>query len=526
MGFSRSLNAVFLLAALATVGLLMVWVPSQIVQHYQVIKEFGRLWVILYFVVVGTGGLLLAGTSSYVLYTLWWRGRKKKLQRDRSAKNPSELTAAERQQEYAENLQAIEALQNDPHTSAELKETIQPLLARLERKRTQEKLEIVAFGTISSGKSSLLNALAGRDIFSTDLKGGTTIVRQEMPWHGKLPSADEDRLILVDTPGLAEIAGASHVAIAAEAARDADVVLMVVDGPLRDSEHSLLTQLGAMEKKIIVCLNKNDWYNEQDRHQLLSQVGQQTAPFVEPENILAVRSQATTRTRLRVTSTGDEMEEQVPVPADIAALAERMLELVRREGQDMLLANLLLQSRGLVEEAKQKAQAAIDRRAWELVDRYTWGAGGAAALSPTPVLDLLAGSAITTKMVIDLAAVYKQDVDLKLALELLGQLGKNLIGILGVSAAAPAVTSAVASLLKTVPGAGTIAGGLLQGVVQALITRWIGAVFVEYFRLEMHAPPGGLASLARRQWQFVTSAVEMKKFLSEARENLLGQKQK
>ena len=71
-----------------------------------------------------------------------------------------------------------------------------------------------------------------------------------------------------------------------------------------------------------------------------------------------------------------------------------------------------------------------------------WGAGGAAAISPLPLLDLAAGSAVSVKMVVDLAKVYHQDVDFQVAVNLLGQLGKNLLGILGVSAATPAVTAA------------------------------------------------------------------------------------
>ncbi len=146
------------------------------------------------------------------------------------------------------------------------------------------------------------------------------------------------------------------------------------------------------------------------------------------------------------------MEELVDVPPDISALADRMMDVVRRDGRDLLLANLLLQSRGLVESARTSVQAALDKRAWELVDRYMWGAGGAAALSPLPLLDLAAGSAVSVKMVVELAKVYRQDVDFEVAVNLLGQLGKNLLGILGVTAATPAVTAAVASLLKTVPG--------------------------------------------------------------------------
>ena len=72
-------------------------------------------------------------------------------------------------------------------------------------------------------------------------------------------------------------------------------------------------------------------------------------------------------------------------------------------------------------------------------------------------------------------------------------MGKNLIGVLGAQGATVAVSAVVASLIKTVPFAGTIAGGVLQGTVQALITKWIGSVFIEYFRSEMQTPEGGLA---------------------------------
>jgi len=39
---------------------------------------------------------------------------------------------------------------------------------------------------------------------------------------------------------------------------------------------------------------------------------------------------------------------------------------------------------------------------------------------------------------------------------------------------------------KTVPGIGTLAGGLVQGTVHALVTRWIGKVFQKYFQEEMY----------------------------------------
>jgi hypothetical protein len=75
-------------------------------------------------------------------------------------------------------------------------------------------------------------------------------------------------------------------------------------------------------------------------------------------------------------------------------------------------------------------------------------------------------------------------------------------------------------MLKTVPGVGTVAGGVLQGVVQALVTRWIGAVFITYFRHEMREPEGGMAALARREWQRLTSTAELRKLVQIARNRL------
>ena len=72
-------------------------------------------------------------------------------------------------------------------------------------------------------------------------------------------------------------------------------------------------------------------------------------------------------------------------------------------------------------------------------------------------------------------------------------------------------------MIKSVPGVGTIAGGVLQGGVQALIARWIGAIFIRYFRDEMKTPAGGMAELARQEWERVTSVNEIRRLVTAAR---------
>jgi predicted GTPase/uncharacterized protein (DUF697 family) len=514
MGPRDAIRSFFALIAIAAVGAALLAIPPFVVSQYQTVSALGKTWGYLYLGAVALGAALFVGATGRMGWKLWAASREKNQKRISTARGPKEMSLRERTKEIDENLNSIGQLREDAKLSPQVVDELKPLVDRFEEKRLAQKLEIVAFGTVSSGKSSLLNALAGQDLFETDPKGGTTIRRSEVPWPG------QEQVFLVDAPGLGEIDGAAHIAIAAEAARDADLVMLVVDGPLRQSEFRLLDQLGKMQKRMLICLNKADWYSQADREKLRRQIAAQASEYVAATDVVAVQASTIERSRVRVLTGGEESQEHVQESPDISQLAEKMLQIVQRDGQDLLLANLLLQSRGLVESAREHARAALDRQAWKIVERTMWTAGGAAALSPWPLVDIAAGCAISSKMVIDLSKVYKQNIDLDSAVKLLGELGKNLIAILGVSAATPIVGTLAAGLLKTIPGAGTIAGGLLQGVVQALVTRWIGGVFIVYFRNEMQFPEGGLTGVARREWQKATSILELKKLLDQARSHL------
>jgi hypothetical protein len=228
-----------------------------------------------------------------------------------------------------------------------------------------------------------------------------------------------------------------------------------------------------------------------------------------------VRASAAVHLRVRITPDGEEHEEQVTVEPDVSALADRLLDLVEHEGPRLLLANLLVRSRGLLSATRQRVRVHLDQEARQLVGSYMWQAGGAAALSPFPLLDLAAGLAISYKMVIDLAAVYRQKVDLDTAREMVAQAGKNLVASAGTTIATPSIAALAASALKTIPGVGTIAGGVLQGLVQALVTRWIGLVFIDYFGAGMTDSSAAMADLAPAKWNEVTRPAEIARLVQE-----------
>src|SRR5215472_6137607 len=113
-----------------------------------------------------------------------------------------------------------------------------------------------------------------------------------------------------------------------------------------------------------------------------------------------------------------------------------------------------------------------DQAASKLVDRFSlWS--GVAGLVPVPVVDVLAVGGLQIQMVRRLSQIY--DVEFS------ENRGKALIASLA-GALIPATSGiGAASVLKTVPVIGTIAGGFVMPALSAGATYAIGKAFIQHF---------------------------------------------
>lgn len=511
MSIQQTVRRVLTISLAVLVGAIVLFGPPVLVRQYRAMADSSPILGYLYLALVV---VLLAALLIMMIWLFWRRGQPLHA-RPVPAARP---TPAEQQQQIQRTVADAKT------TAATAPDTIKAGLVQsaqqLETKIEEQTLEIVAFGTISSGKSSLLNALAGESFLRTDPKGGTTVTRNEVRW----PTTD--KVYLVDTPGIAEINGDDHQSIALQAARNADLILFVIDGALKDFEMRALRALARLGKRIVLCLNKEDWLSPQNRAILVEQLTEQTAGLVAPEDIVTVRAQPAQRIRICLLPDGSEQEEVVTVAADVRALAERMLAIIEKDGKDLLLANLLLRSQALVSDAKAAVREQLDRRAHEIVKRYMWSAGGVAALMPLPGLDILGSATVSFHMVLQLARVYNRTIDLNTARQLVGQVSKFLVGTAGAALATPTLAGLAGAALKAVPVAGTLAGGIVQGLVQVLITRWIGLVFIDYFRAEETFEAPALDKLALYHWQRVTRPEELFRLVQDGTAKLTTRQEK
>ena len=143
------------------------------------------------------------------------------------------------------------------HTLKQQKKRIEKLIAGSgEGKFLQEGIKTVILGRPNAGKSSLLNLLAGEEkAIVTEIEGTTRdIVEEQINLRGIT-------LRLLDTAGIRESESrVEQIGIerAKEQAKDADLILYMVDSsmPLDENDEKIMELI--REKRAIVLLNKND----------------------------------------------------------------------------------------------------------------------------------------------------------------------------------------------------------------------------------------------------------------------------
>lgn len=163
-------------------------------------------------------------------------------------------------------------------SAVEVLAEIEALCASFERGRlTREGALVVLAGAVNAGKSSLLNALLGRErAIVSDEPGTTRDYLEESVLLDGMTARVVDTAGLRETSDRVELMG---VARSRELLLDADLVLLVVDGtkPLGGAERLLCAELPA--HRLLGCVNKADLpLARHDPQETLRELGVEALP--------------------------------------------------------------------------------------------------------------------------------------------------------------------------------------------------------------------------------------------------------
>ncbi|AKV68446.1 hypothetical protein VL20_3439 [Microcystis panniformis FACHB-1757] len=257
----------------------------------------------------------------------------------------------------------------------------------------------------------------------------------------------------------------------------ADLVLYLINGDLSDSEWQILQQFDRMHQRVILLLNKQDRLPAETREEILLSLKQRLKETIPAHNILAIAAAPKPLKVRQHQSNGEIKEWTEPQAIVIDNLDNHLRQIIEQEKSELVLGTIWRQALELAKETKQLLNQSRRKKALPVIEQYQWIAATATFANPLAALDLVLAAATNAQMLVDLGAIYQQKMSLEQAKTAMTTLGKMMVqlGMVEVT------TQALGTILKG-NAITYIAGGTVQGIGAAYLTRLAGLSLVEYFQ--------------------------------------------
>jgi hypothetical protein len=438
----RLLTAVAISLGLALVLLVLLYATDLAFAVWARLRATPLWFIVLYLGLVAS----LAGAGGYLV----WRAL---VPRRSPQPAPAQITPPSETEVQQRLVQAAEiGVEVGPVTRE---------LAELAARREAGEIHVALLGQVSTGKSSLIRALLPGAEPEVGPVGGTTRVVTRYQWQ----SPAGDRLVLTDLPGLAEADGRLD-ALSREEAQRAHVVVYLVDGDLTRDQYQALQAVLALDKPVVLALNKSDLLSAADLGQVGARLRERVAA-AERVEVVAVSAGAE-RELVRVHPDGREevVTRRLPARMDgLAAALQRRIDADREALDGLRDAAVFVLARAKLDEA---LAAHRRERAEAIVAGYTKKAVLAALAAVSPGTDLLIQGYLGVQLVRELGTLYEAPIG-QVEIERLLRTASRRFG-----RTLPLLLAVAGNGLKAFPGLGTLAGGVVHAVAYGLLFDSLG----------------------------------------------------
>lgn len=259
--------------------------------------------------------------------------------------------------------------------------------------------------------------------------------------------------------------------------QSSDLTVVVVDSDLTDSDFQRIRQLLALRHRIVLAFNKQDQYTPSDRTRVLQQIQARLQDLVAHSDIIGTAADPRPIKVKRHQEDG-QIEESLEQPEPVMQpLVEQLQQIVQQDQQSLVYGTVWRQAQALQRVAQQQINALRRDRAMPILEQYQWVSAGAAFANPLPSLDLLATAAVSTQMIVEVGQIYGQRFSLAQAKAIATTLATQTVklGLVELS------TNMLMGLVLKGHALTYVAGGMIQGLSAAYLTRLAGLSLIEFF---------------------------------------------
>ena len=292
-----------------------------------------------------------------------------------------------------------------------------------------------------------------------------------------MPGLDRSEVVLVDTPGINEIGGKDRTELAETTARRADLILFVTDSDLNETEFSALVELAAIQKPMLLVVNKMDLYTQQQRDELMQVLTKHVADIIPAENIVQTTADPRAIEYVMHQPDGSTVTEWKKPEPQVEPLKQLILETFEREGQDLIALNAAMYAADKSDKISTLRVKMRNRSADQVIWTLATTKAIAVAANPIPAVDILSGVAVDALMISTLSKVYGLNFSMAQARGLAKGISKS-AGLIALGE----LTSWGASFFKLMTATlGTVLTLVPQGAAAGYSSYIIGQAAKYYF---------------------------------------------
>ncbi|MGK7922903.1 MAG: DUF697 domain-containing protein [Trichodesmium sp.] len=379
---------------------------------------------------------------------------------------------------------------------SQLRQKVTTLTQELER----EELSIVITGNQGVGKTALTEVLKSEWISKNSQKIEVTDITWESEWITK----NEDVQVNPLSPY--------------------DLILFLTTGDLIDSEFQALSKLTTLGQLFILIWNKQDLYLPDQKPQIFQKIKETLATINSEENLVGISARPNS-IKVRKYQQDGSIQESIEQPLpEISGLTEKLNQILEQEREKLVWATTRRKAEIVRLEAKNILNQIRRERAIPVIEQYQWIVAATAFANPVPALDLLATAAINGQLIVDLSAIYEQKFSLEKGKQVAGTMAELMLKLGLVELSTKTLTTILKSNSVTF-----VAGGAIQAISAAYLTRVAGISLVEYFAVQTDSNSVNIEKLGKIIQSVFSKTQEnnfLKSFATQVMSHVLPQEKK
>ena len=266
-------------------------------------------------------------------------------------------------------------------------------------KLEKKEMQISVYGRVGVGKSSLLNALIQKQVFPTDIINGKTKTFKSFKSNTRFKALN--KVELIDSPGIDEVNNSIKEKINFNRILDTDLILFVIDSDLTRIDLNSIQDLLKNNKPILIVLNRCDQWTPKETKLIISSINKKLS-FCEQKIKISLVASSPREAKIKP----DGTVRSEPKMPKVKILKNELKDIIDKSGELLLCINSLRIADQFYKLLKENRLLKKKEEAQSLIGKYASFKASGVAINPFLMIDLLAGVAFDSALIIQLSKLY------------------------------------------------------------------------------------------------------------------------